>query len=118
MLGSEVSLWPHSGQRLHFVATSTGPLSSELGAMRHRDAWWVVVLRMLVPPFDYLTEVRSILMGVITRHLYRHWAWFFAGLAVGMGLLLLLAPSRSLGLGGFSVINYELLLDVLSGATM
>gem|GEM_PF-1917099 len=35
-----------------------------------------------------------------------------------MGLPFLLAPSLPLGLGGFSVINYELLLDVLSGATM
>jgi len=74
------------------------PLSSQLAAVLHRDGWWIVTLSMLAPLFDYLTGVRTTLMGVITRHPYRHWAGFFAGLAVGVGFLLLLAPRLPSGL--------------------
>ena len=55
-------------------------------------SWWIVVLSMLVPLADYLTGVRTTLLGVVTRHPYRHVAGFFVGLSVALGLFLLLAP--------------------------
>jgi len=55
-------------------------------------AWWIVLVSMLVPFADYLTGIRTTFMGIITRHPYRHVAGFFAGLAVGLGFFLLLAP--------------------------
>jgi hypothetical protein len=68
------------------------PVESEITGMIRQYAWWIVVLSMLAPLWDYATGVRTTMMGVITRHPYRHWAGFFTGLAVGMGLVLLLAP--------------------------
>ena len=67
-------------------------LSSELGRRIHDYAWWIVVLSILAPLADYLTGVRTTLLGVVTRHPYRHWTGFFTGLAVGLGFLLLLSP--------------------------
>jgi hypothetical protein len=89
-----------SGVAIGFLSNGSVnvPLGSQLGILLHRDAWWVVVLSMLVPLFDYLTGVRTTLMGVVTHHPYRHWAGFFAGLAVGMGMLVLLGSRLPLGL--------------------
>lgn len=66
-------------------------VSPQLGANVHNYAWWIVVLSMLVPLYDYLTGVKTTVVGVVTRHPFRHWAGFFAGLSVGLGILLLLA---------------------------
>lgn len=66
-------------------------LSPEIGSRLHDYAWWIVVLSMVPPLADYLTGVRTTVLGVVTGHPYRHWAGFFAGLAVGLGFLLLLS---------------------------
>lgn len=68
------------------------PFSSQTGGMVHRYAWWIVVLSMLVPLADYLSGARTTLTGFLTGHPFRHLAGFFAGLGVGLGLLLLFAP--------------------------
>ena len=59
----------------------------------HRYAWWIVVLCMLVPLADYLSGSRTTLGGVLTGHPFRHLAGFFAGVAVGLAVMLLIGPS-------------------------
>jgi hypothetical protein len=71
-------------------------LSPQLVMTVHQDAWWIVVLSMLVPLADYLSGVRTTLVGVVTRHPFRHLAAFCTGLSVGLGLFLLVSP-RLLG---------------------
>jgi hypothetical protein len=66
--------------------------SPQLASTVSLYAWWIVVLSMLLPLTDYLTSVRTTMMGFVTGHPFRHLAGFFAGLAVGLGLILLLAP--------------------------
>jgi len=66
-------------------------LNPEIVMRIHDDVWWVVVLSMLVPLADYLTGVRTTLLGVVAGHPFRHLAGFFTGLAVGLGFLLLLS---------------------------
>jgi hypothetical protein len=67
-------------------------LNPQVGAIIHQDAWWIVVLSMVPPLYDYLTGVRTTMLGMVTRHPYRHVAGFFAGLSVGLGFFLLLSP--------------------------
>jgi hypothetical protein len=67
-------------------------LNPQIGVAIHEDAWWIVVLSIVPPLYDYLTGVRTTMLGVVTRHLYRHVAGFFAGLSVGFGFFLLLSP--------------------------
>jgi hypothetical protein len=67
-------------------------LSPQFAAIIRQGAWWIVVLSMLVPLADYLSGVRTTLLGLVTRHPFRHLAGFFAGLSVGLGLFLLLSP--------------------------
>ena len=66
--------------------------SPQIVRMVHDYAWWIVVLSMLVPLADYLSEMRTTFVGVVTGHPFRHLAGFFAGFAVALGLFLLLAP--------------------------
>ena len=68
-------------------------LSPQTVAFVRQNSWWIVVLSMLVPMADYLSGVRTNLLGVVTRHLYRHVAGFFVGLSVALGLFLLLMPT-------------------------
>jgi hypothetical protein len=67
-------------------------LSPQVATIIRQDAWWIVVLSMLVPLADYLSGVRTTLLGVVARHPFRHLAGFFAGVSVGLGLFLLLSP--------------------------
>ncbi len=67
-------------------------LSPRIGTTIHDYAWWIVLFSMLVPLADYLTGIRTTLLGVVTRHPYRHLAGFFCGVAVGLTFLLLLSP--------------------------
>lgn len=67
-------------------------LNPRIGTMIHNYAWWIVLLSMLAPLADYLTGIRTTLLGVVTRHPYRHLAGFLCGLAVGLAFLLLLSP--------------------------
>ena len=67
------------------------PVSSQYSELIHPYVWWIVVLSMLVPLADYLSGMRTTVTGVVTGHPFRHLAGFFTGLAVGLGLLLLLA---------------------------
>ena len=69
------------------------PAGSQYLVMIQRYVWWIVVLSMLVPLADYLSGMRTTVTGVVTGHPFRHLAGFFAGLAVGLGLLLLLAQT-------------------------
>jgi hypothetical protein len=79
--------------------------SPQIVNLIQRDAWWIVVFSLLVPLYDYLTGVRTTMLGVVTRHPYRHVAGFFAGLAFGLGLFILISPKLagallSVGRGG------------------
>lgn len=67
-------------------------ISPQTTTMVRDYAWWIVVMSMLIPFADYLTGIRTTLMGIVTRHPYRHLAGFFTGLALGLGLFLLIAP--------------------------
>lgn len=67
-------------------------LSPRIGTTIHNYAWWIVLVSMLVPLADYLTGIRTTLLGVVTRHPYRHLAGFFCGVAVGLAFFLLLSP--------------------------
>lgn len=66
--------------------------SSEVSGIVGRYGWWIVVLCMIVPLAEYLSGVRTTFTGMITRHPFRHMAGFFAGVSVGLGLFILLAP--------------------------
>ena len=70
----------------------TLPVNSEYVGIVHRYVWWIVVLSMLVPLADYLLGIRTTVTGVLMGHPFRHFAGFFTGLAVGLGLFLLLSP--------------------------
>ena len=67
-------------------------LNPQIGSTLHQDAWWIVVLSLLPSLYDYLTGVRTTVLGMVTRHPYRHVAGFFAGLSFGLGLFLLISP--------------------------
>ena len=69
------------------------PSISRFAGLVHRHAWWIVVLSMLVPLVDYLSGSRTTFGGVLTGHPFRHLAGFFSGVAVGLAVLLLIAPS-------------------------
>jgi predicted small integral membrane protein len=72
-----------------------GTLGSQLGVrldwvgLIQRDAWWIVVLSMIVPLVDYLRGMRTSVVGSLTGHPFHQIAGFFTGLAVGLGLFLL-----------------------------
>jgi hypothetical protein len=70
----------------------TVPAISQYLGMIQGYVWWIVVLCMWVPLADYLSGMRTTVTGVVTGYPFRHLAGFFTGLAVGLGLLLLLAP--------------------------
>lgn len=67
-------------------------LGSGVEVTIHGYAWWIVVLSMLAPLADYLSGMRTTIVGFATGHPYRHLAGFFTGLAVALGFLLLLTP--------------------------
>ena len=72
-----------------------GTLGTQLGlgsdwvGLIQRDAWWIVVLSMIVPLVDYLRGMRTSVVGSLTGHPFHQIAGFFTGLSVGLGLFLL-----------------------------
>ncbi len=93
-ISSAVVLGLLTGAVTGFVGMGTVVgLNPRIGVIIHNYAWWIVLLCMLVPLADYLSGIRTTLLGVVTRHPYRHLAGFFCGVAVGLAFLLLLLPN-------------------------
>jgi membrane protein YqaA with SNARE-associated domain len=82
------------GAAMGLIATARIQLPAALQAtmMIREYAWWIVVLSMLIPLTDYLTGVRTTLVGYVTGHPFRHLAGFFMGVSVGLGFFLLISP--------------------------
>jgi nitrate reductase gamma subunit len=96
-IGTSVALGLLTGGVLGLVGMGTVvALNPRIGNMVDEYGWWIVLLSMLVPLADFLTGVRTTLLGVVTRHPYRHLAGYFCGLAVGLALLLLISPRLTL----------------------
>lgn len=92
-IGTAVVLGILTGAALGLAGMGTiAALSPRIGMMIHNYSWWIVLASMLVPLADYVSGVRTTLLGVVTRHPFRHLAGYFCGLAFGLTLLLLISP--------------------------
>ena len=75
-------------------ANSISPDLANLATKINQYMLWIVLLSLLVPLADYFvsTGLPTTIIGYVTRQPFRHIAGFFTGLAVGLLVLILLAP--------------------------
>ena len=75
-------------------ANSVSPDLANLASKIHQYMLWIVLLSLLVPLADYFvsTGLTTTVIGFVARQPLRHLAGFFTGLAVGLLVLILLAP--------------------------
>ncbi len=91
-IGTTVILGLLTGVAVGLIGMGTMVVfNSRIATTIHDYAWWIVLLSMLVPLADYFSGVRTTLLGVVTRHPYRHLAGYFCGLAVGLTFLLIMS---------------------------
>jgi hypothetical protein len=71
-----------------------GPNLANVAAKIHQYMLWIVLLSLLVPLADYFvsTSLPTTIIGYVTRQPFRHLAGFFTGLAVGLLIIILIAP--------------------------
>ena len=75
-------------------ANSVSPQLANIASQIHQYMLWIVLLSLLVPLADYFvsTNLPTTVIGFVARQPFRHLAGFFTGLAVGLLVLILIAP--------------------------
>ena len=75
-------------------ANGVSPDLANLATKINQYMLWIVLLSLLVPLADYFvsTGLPTTIIGYVARQPFRHIAGFFTGLAVGLLVLILLAP--------------------------
>lgn len=75
-------------------ANGVSPQLANIASQIHQYMLWIVLLSLLVPLADYFvsTNLPTTVIGFVARQPFRHLAGFFTGLAVGLLVLILIAP--------------------------
>jgi len=75
-------------------ANGISPELANVASQIHQYMLSIVLLSLLVPLADYFvsTNLPTTVIGFLARQPFRHLAGFFTGLAVGLLVLILIAP--------------------------
>ena len=75
-------------------ANGVSPELANVASQIHQYMLSIVLLSLLVPLADYFvsTNLPTTVIGFLARQPFRHLAGFFTGLAVGLLVLILIAP--------------------------